>query len=315
MRNMSIVQTYSQLLFHSTIQTISSFFLDSQWCLGASRINNITGSRWFVTFVDDHTRVTWVFLMKKKSEVREIFENFNNMVQTQFQEKIQVLRTDNARQHSWVISFGEWHHTSKLVHWYSTAKWSCRKENRHLMEVARSLMIASNVPKQLWGEVVLTTTYLISRMPSRILQFKTSCQILLAAYSSTWIISSILVKVFGCTSFVHIHKSQRSKLDPIATKCIFLGYSPNQKGYSATLQQPRNSTLPWMSLSSKINPSTPKLQFRGRTGPQMKLKSALLLLWVHHCLLKQILLFLSPKTIPWMSLLSHLSQLHKAVKR
>ncbi|RVW97656.1 Retrovirus-related Pol polyprotein from transposon TNT 1-94 [Vitis vinifera] len=57
------------------------------------------GSRWFVTFVDDHTRVTWVFLMKKKSEVREIFENFNNMVQTQFQAKIQVLRTDNAREY------------------------------------------------------------------------------------------------------------------------------------------------------------------------------------------------------------------------
>ncbi|RVW98281.1 hypothetical protein CK203_034262 [Vitis vinifera] len=57
------------------------------------------GSRWFVTFVDNHTRVTWVFLMKKKSEVREILENFNNMVQTQFQAKIQVLRTDNAREY------------------------------------------------------------------------------------------------------------------------------------------------------------------------------------------------------------------------
>lgn len=68
-------------------------------------------------------------------------------------------------------------------------------------------------------------------MPSRILQFKTPCQILLAAYPSTRIISSIPIKVFGCTAFVHIHKSQRSKLDPTATKCIFLGYSPNQKGY------------------------------------------------------------------------------------
>ncbi|RVW97655.1 Retrovirus-related Pol polyprotein from transposon TNT 1-94 [Vitis vinifera] len=92
-------------------------------------------------------------------------------------------------------------------------------------------MIASNVPKQLWGEAVLTATYLINRMPSRILQFKTPCQILLAAYPSARIISSIPIKVFGCTTFVHIHKSQRSKLDPTATKCIFLGYSPNQKGY------------------------------------------------------------------------------------
>ena len=58
---------------------------------GPSRVNTITGSRWFVTFIDDHTRVTWVFLMKEKSEVGKIFENFHNMVQTQFQTSIQVL--------------------------------------------------------------------------------------------------------------------------------------------------------------------------------------------------------------------------------
>ncbi|XP_073225657.1 uncharacterized protein [Cicer arietinum] len=34
---------------------------------GPSRVKNITGSKWFVTFIDDHTRVTWVFLMKEKS--------------------------------------------------------------------------------------------------------------------------------------------------------------------------------------------------------------------------------------------------------
>ncbi|RVW52517.1 Retrovirus-related Pol polyprotein from transposon TNT 1-94 [Vitis vinifera] len=193
------------------------------------------GSRWFVTFVDDHTRVTWVFLMKKKSEVREIFENFNNMVQTQFQAKIQVLRTDNAREYyhnilgSYLLENGIVHQSSCI----DTPQQNgvAERKNRHLMEVARSLMIASNVPKQLWGEAVLTATYLINRMPSRILQFKTPCQILLAAYPSARIISSIPIKVFGCTAFVHIHKSQRSKLDPTATKCIFLGYSPNQKGY------------------------------------------------------------------------------------
>ena len=66
---------------------------------GPSRVNTKTGSRWFVTFIDDHTRVTWVFLMKEKSEVGKIFENFHDMVQTQFQTSIQVLRTDNGREY------------------------------------------------------------------------------------------------------------------------------------------------------------------------------------------------------------------------
>ncbi|KAE8721931.1 pentatricopeptide repeat-containing protein [Hibiscus syriacus] len=39
------------------------------------------------------------------------------------------------------------------------------RKNRHLLEVTRSLMFAANAPKYLWGEALLTATYLINRMP------------------------------------------------------------------------------------------------------------------------------------------------------
>ena len=65
---------------------------------GPSRVKNVTGTRWFVSFVDDHTRITWLFLMKEKSEVGPIFKQFNTMVQTHFQTKIQVFKTDNAKE-------------------------------------------------------------------------------------------------------------------------------------------------------------------------------------------------------------------------
>ncbi|RVX11614.1 Retrovirus-related Pol polyprotein from transposon RE2 [Vitis vinifera] len=41
------------------------------------------------------------------------------------------------------------------------------RKNRHLLEVARSLMFSMNVPKLFWGQAVLTEAYLINRMPSR----------------------------------------------------------------------------------------------------------------------------------------------------
>ncbi|KAM2191919.1 hypothetical protein ACFX1Q_027665 [Malus domestica] len=39
------------------------------------------------------------------------------------------------------------------------------------------------------------------------------------------------LKVFRCICFVHVQPLHRDKLDPRATKCIFLGYSSTQKGY------------------------------------------------------------------------------------
>ena len=39
------------------------------------------------------------------------------------------------------------------------------------------------------------------------------------------------MKIFGYTAYVHIPKRSTSKLDPRAEKCVFVGYTPNKKGY------------------------------------------------------------------------------------
>ena len=39
------------------------------------------------------------------------------------------------------------------------------------------------------------------------------------------------LKVFGYIAYVHVPDEKRSKLDPKADKCIFIGYSSEQKGY------------------------------------------------------------------------------------
>ena len=39
------------------------------------------------------------------------------------------------------------------------------------------------------------------------------------------------MKVFGCISYVHVPDELRTKLDPKAEKCIFIGYSLEKKGY------------------------------------------------------------------------------------
>ncbi|PON91730.1 hypothetical protein TorRG33x02_125610 [Trema orientale] len=68
-------------------------------------------------------------------------------------------------------------------------------------------------------------------MAYRVLKFQMPSQTLLQIYPHSRIISSLPPRIFGCTTFVHIHSYNQNKLDPKATKCLFLGYSSTQKGY------------------------------------------------------------------------------------
>ena len=67
-------------------------------------------------------------------------------------------------------------------------------------------------------------------MPTQILNYETPLACFLKAYPHNQSISSLPLRVFGCT-IVHIHNNHRNKHDLKTRKCLFLGYSPTQKGY------------------------------------------------------------------------------------
>lgn len=173
--------------------------------------------------------------MKHKSDVTHIFQTFHKMIENQFKTKIQVLKTDNGKEffHSYL---GNYLRDQGIIHLSSCIDTPqqngvAERKNRHILEATRSLMFATHVPKHFWGEAVLTATYLINRMPSRVLNFQTPFQILLNSHPHIRFLSHVPPKIFGCTAFVHVVQQNRSKLDPRSLKCIFLGYSSNQSGY------------------------------------------------------------------------------------
>lgn len=66
---------------------------------GPCRIPNRTQSKYFVTFIDDHTRMCWVYLLKDKSAVTSTFIEFYHYVKTQFNTTLQVFYTDNGTEY------------------------------------------------------------------------------------------------------------------------------------------------------------------------------------------------------------------------
>ena len=49
---------------------------------------------YYVSFIDDYSRYTWIYLLKHKSEVFSIFKNFQNFVERKFNRKIVHMQTD-----------------------------------------------------------------------------------------------------------------------------------------------------------------------------------------------------------------------------
>ena len=74
--------------------------------------------KWFVTFIDDCTRITWIYLMRQKSDVCVVFCAFHQMVLTQFGVSIKVFRSNNEggyvkrELNEFMTSVGNLHQTS-----------------------------------------------------------------------------------------------------------------------------------------------------------------------------------------------------------
>ena len=93
-----------------------------------------------------------------------------------------------------------------------------KRKNRHIAKIAPALMSEKNMPKHFWAEAMHTTIYDMNKTPTPSIHDMT----LEERYTGVKSDVSDL-KVFGCIAYVHIPDELRTKLDPKAEKCIFIG--------------------------------------------------------------------------------------------
>ena len=158
--------------------------------------------KYFVTFVDDYSRMTWLFLMKNHSELFSHFTAFCAKIKTQFNVPVQILRSDNAKEYlsesfqHYMIQHGIIHQTSCVDK--PSQNGVAERKNKHLLETTRALLFLMQVFKQFWFDVVSTAYFLINRMPSSVLSSETPFHVLFPNKS----LFPISPRIFGCTCFV-----------------------------------------------------------------------------------------------------------------
>lgn len=197
---------------------------------GMAPITSHANYKYFVTFIDDYSRFTWIYFLHSKDELFSVFKLFHAYIQTQFSANIKILRSDNGGEYMSHL-FQEFLQTNGIISQRSCPSTPqqngvAERKNRHLLDVVRTLLLESFVPPRFWCEALSTTVHLINRLPSPSLNHVSP---FFQLFGHTPNYSNL--RTFGCVCYVHLPTHERTKLTAQAVQCAFLGYSVHQKGF------------------------------------------------------------------------------------
>ena len=196
---------------------------------GPYRTPTHAGFRFFLTIVDDHSRMTWVFLMKLKSDVFATLKCFLTLVHNQFNKSVKKIRSDNGTEF-FNKDCRTLFESMRIIHESSCPHTPqqngvVERKHRHILEVARAIRFTGSIPIIFWGECVLSAVYLINRMPTTTLKGQ-SPYVIFHGHQPSF----AHIRTIGCLCYVT--KALRAdKFSPRAEACVLLGYSATQKGY------------------------------------------------------------------------------------
>ena len=168
-----------------------------------------------------------VFPLKQKSKVVKILEDFVVFIQTEFEIGIKVIRSDNGIEFFMTNFFsnkGIIHQTSCV----NTPQQNSIVERKHghLLNVARTLMIQSHLLKIYLSYFVIHAAHIINMLPTRVSNDFSPHEML---YKTPQDFNQL--KVFGFLCYASTLSTNRSKFDPRASKCVFIGFKKGTKGY------------------------------------------------------------------------------------
>lgn len=220
---------------------------------GKLPVESIGRSKYFATFTDVFSGCTEVSFMRTKDETPDKAIQFIEKLKTQFNKKPKVFRSDrgteylNERLQGYLRKEGIKFECS--VAYSPQQNGVSERKNRTLMEAARTMLISSALPKNLWAEAVYHANWTFNRIPKSE-TLKTPYELL------TGQIPNFDFHKFGSDVYVMIPYQKRKKLDAKSESMKFLGHDHNSKGFrvlSQTGQISISRDVKFVSSKEKLN--------------------------------------------------------------
>ncbi|GJR62153.1 retrovirus-related pol polyprotein from transposon TNT 1-94 [Tanacetum coccineum] len=194
------------------------------------RVASINGKKYILVIVDDYSRYTWTLFLRSKDETPEVLKDFLTMIQRNLQAQVISVRTDrgteflNKTLHAYFKEEGIEHQTSTP----RTPKQNgvVKRQNRTLVEAARTMLSASKLPLSFWAEAVATACYTQNRSIIISTHGKTAYHIINDRKPSIK-----HLHIFGCICYITKDGENLDKMKEKGDPCVMVGYSTQSKGY------------------------------------------------------------------------------------
>jgi histone deacetylase 1/2 len=121
-------------------------------------IASSSGFKYYVSFVDDFSRYTWIYLIKHKSDVEQIFYDFQHHVERLLDTKIRAIQSDWGGEYHRLHNYFQRTGISHRVSCPHTSQQNGITERKHrdIVETGLALLAHSSLPVRYWDEAFLT---------------------------------------------------------------------------------------------------------------------------------------------------------------
>src|SRR5882757_5814427 len=196
---------------------------------GPAQTVSIGGNVYYISFTDDYSRETKIRFLKHKGDALEAFkQHVANLTRQHPEARVCKLRSDRGGEYM-SNEFTQYLRDEGIerqltVHDSPQQNGVAERLNRTLVEHARAMLLARNLPKFLWAEAIGYATWLKNRMPSRATPTLTPHALV---YNTPANIAR--AHEFGCK--VYVHQMDAGKLEARAEEALFVGIDDESKAY------------------------------------------------------------------------------------
>ncbi|CAI7885082.1 unnamed protein product [Closterium sp. NIES-53] len=200
--------------------------------VGPTRAPSLSGSRYFLTIVDDHTRAVWVYPLKTKGEVAAaVLTEWMQRAQRESGHKVKVICTENGGE--FIGADFEAVLKKKGIQHQLTVPYNPQQNgvaerfNRTLQEGARTLLGRAGLPDKFW----VTALRQVALVKNRVLATVGDKQWVPYTkwYGSAPAVN--MLRAYGCMVVFHVPKEKRGKLEASGKWGVHLGLAKDHKGW------------------------------------------------------------------------------------